>query len=100
MSTTPPPPSLHSSPYKVASDAVVRDIDAQLSNLKSLEDLTERLLVQVAERDVDLDTQAEKHAEDLKVLGVTRADIAWRAAPPWVRVLTCVSILLGVLCMR
>ena len=99
MPSPPSPPSRSTDEARIAADAVDK-IDDQLSDLKNLEDLADKLLRQVTEREVELDMQAEKHADELRGLGITSADRTWKAAPWWVRVATITSILLGLMLMR
>ena len=72
-------------------------------SVTTLEALAEQLLRQVAERDVELDEQAERHVEELsraRTEAASAAERAWQAAPAWLRVSLCSAIFVGIALMR
>ena len=77
--------------------------DGDAAEVRQLQELAESLLLQLAERDVQLDTQAEHHACALArraQLEASPAERAWRGAPAWLRVCACSAVFAGVLLIR
>ena len=75
----------------------------RLEQLDAANRLAERLLLDVAERDVELDAQAERHARELaerKWEAATPAERFWLAAPTWLRGLAYVGLALIVFLVR
>jgi type VI protein secretion system component VasF len=68
--------------------------DDDMETLRKLEGLTETLLREVAERDVEIELQAERHVHELHEAGASsRSERAWLSMPVWVRAL--VGLALG-----
>ena len=65
--------------------------------------LAEKLLLDVAERDVELDAQAERHARELeqrKWEAATPAERFWLRAPAWLRAAAYVGLAVAVFLVR
>ena len=95
-----------STPPLKTPPAEVRAGSPQASDSEQLDAanrLAERLLLDVAERDVELDAQAERHARELaerKWEAATPAERFWLAAPTWLRGLAYVGLALIVFLVR
>ena len=86
----------------ICGQGTVEHKDADVDELHKLKALTESLLRDVAERDVDLDEQEERHAKELERQShsITPADRAWLAMPMWMHGIVHAILFLCVLQMR
>ena len=85
-----------------SAHGAVEHKDADVDELRKLKALTESLLRDVAERDVDLDEQEERHAKELlrHSHSITPADRAWLAMPMWMHGIVHTILFLCMLQMR
>ena len=92
------PPSVGHNGYATDADSPTRKwTDSDADNL--LETLAESLLLQVAERDVEIEAQAERHAHELterKWLAATPMERAWLGLPWWVHAMVATTIFFGI----